>query len=132
MAEHGSGRHADRRVARAANALSRRDYRLQPARPLTWRIAMWAVVCLASAVLGAAALTGWQVSRADTAAGACAARSVDAGSQQTELARMRLALAEESAARAAVQKAADSAAAEVSRLSAQLQFLRSQSNASRH
>ena len=132
MAELRSGRRADRRVVRVANDLSRRDYRLQPARPLAWRIAVWAVVCLVSAVLGAAALTGWQVLRGGAAPGACAARFVDAGSQQTELARTRLALAEESAARAAVQKAADSAAAEVARLNAELQFLRSQSNASRH
>jgi hypothetical protein len=132
MAELRSGRRADRRVAHVANGLSRRDYTLQPARPLGWRIAVCAVVCVASAVLGAAALTGWQVSRGGTAAGACAARPIDAGTEQTELARARLALAEQSAARAAVQKAADNAAAEVARLSAELQFLHSQSNASRH
>ncbi|MFM0141810.1 hypothetical protein [Paraburkholderia sp. RL18-085-BIA-A] len=119
----------DRRVGRIARALSRRDYTLQPARPLAWRIALWGVACLLSAVLGAAALTGWHASRGGAAAEACSAESIDEGSQQTELARARLALAEESAARAAVQKAADSAAAEVARLSAELLFLRVQSNA---
>jgi hypothetical protein len=129
MAEWRIGRRIDRPGGRIAHALSRRDYTLQPARPLAWRIALWSAACLLSAVLGAAALTGWHASRRGAAVTACAAESVDEGSQQTELARARLALAEESAARAAVQKAADSAAAEVARLSAELQFLRSQSNA---
>jgi hypothetical protein len=57
----------------------------------------------------------------------CAPASVDEGQQQTELARARLALAQESAARAAVQKSADSAAADVARLNVELQFLRGQS-----
>ena len=52
---------------------------------------------------------------------------VDENLQHTELARTRLALAEESAARAAVQVSADHAAAEVARLSAELRFLRGQS-----
>ena len=44
-----------------------------------------------------------------------------------KLTRARLALAQESAARAAVQKAADGAAAEVTRINAELQFLRGHS-----
>ncbi|MFL9960565.1 hypothetical protein PQR02_05395 [Paraburkholderia sediminicola] len=131
MAKWRIGRRIDRRAGRVAQALSRRDYTLQPARRLAWRIILWSGACLLSAVLGAAALTGWHASRGGAAVTACAAESVDVGGQQTELARARLALAEESAARAAVQKAADSAAAEVARLSAELQFLRGQSTARR-
>ena len=46
---------------------------------------------------------------------------------QAELERTRLALAQESTARAAVQKAADASAAEVGRLNTELLFLRGQS-----
>lgn len=56
----------------------------------------------------------------------CTPAPIDEATRQTELIRARLALAQESAARAAVQKAADGAAAEVARLSAELQFLRGQ------
>ncbi|WP_341272033.1 hypothetical protein [Paraburkholderia ginsengiterrae] len=52
---------------------------------------------------------------------------VDESAQQKELIRARLALAQESAARAVVQKTADSAAADVARLNAEVQFLRGQS-----
>ncbi len=69
----------------------------------------------------------WYAQRAGVSNGSCAPTPVDAGGKQTELARTRLALAEESAARAAVQRSADSAAADVARLSAELQFLRGQS-----
>jgi len=46
---------------------------------------------------------------------------------QAELERTRLALAQESAARAAVQKAADASAADASRLNSEMLFLRGQS-----
>jgi len=46
---------------------------------------------------------------------------------QAELERTRLALAQESTARAAVQKTADASAAEVRRLNTELLFLRGQS-----
>jgi hypothetical protein len=78
-------------------------------------------------VLGAAALAGWDAHRAGMPPGRCAPEPIDEGQQQTELARARLALAQESAARAAVQKSADSAAADVARLNVELQFLRGQS-----
>ncbi|CAB3776607.1 hypothetical protein LMG28614_00248 [Paraburkholderia ultramafica] len=116
-----------RRVARVAAALSQRVYTLQPARPLALRVAVWAVACVLSAVLGAAALIVWHAQRAGMVQSQCNAEPVDEGKQQTELARARLALAEESAARAAVQKTANSAAADVARLTAELQFLRGQS-----
>lgn len=57
----------------------------------------------------------------------CTVAPVDETAQQKELIRARLALAEESAARAVVQKTADSAAADVARLNAEVQFLRGQS-----
>lgn len=56
----------------------------------------------------------------------CPPASDDQRAEQIELARARLALAQESAARAAVQKTADSAAADVARLNEELQFLRGQ------
>jgi hypothetical protein len=120
-------RSVGRRVARVADALSQRVYTLQPARPLALRVAVWAVACVLSAVMGAAALTAWHAQRAGMAQSQCTPEPVDEGKQQTELARARLALAQESAARAAVQKTADSAAAEVARLNAEMQFLRGQS-----
>jgi hypothetical protein len=107
--------------------LSGRVYTLQPARPLALRVAVWAAACGFSAVVGAAALTAWHAQRAGMAQSQCAPEPVDESRQQTELARSRLALAQESAARAAVQKMADNAAADVARLNAELQFLRGQS-----
>lgn len=62
----------------------------------------------------------------DVLRGPCVSAPVSADGAQAELERTRLALAQESTARAAVQKSADTAAAEVSRLNAQLQFLRGQ------
>jgi hypothetical protein len=56
----------------------------------------------------------------------CLPASDDQRTGQIELARARLALAQESAARAAVQKTADNAAADVARLNEELQFLRGQ------
>ncbi|NKJ47010.1 hypothetical protein CIC12_09705 [Burkholderia sp. SG-MS1] len=122
MAERWSGR----RVDRVAGALSGRTYTLRPARSLASRVAMWVGACAFSAALGAAALAGWDARRAGMPPGRCAPEPVDEGQQQTELARARLALAQESAARAAVQKSADSAAADVARLNVELQFLRGQ------
>lgn len=123
-------RRSDRRVTRVADGLSQRAYTLQPARPLGFRVIVWAVACLLSAVAGAAALTVWHAQRAGMPASQCTVAPVDEGKQQTELARARLALAEESATRAAVQKTADSAAADVAQLNAELQFLRGQSKTS--
>ncbi|MFM0075850.1 hypothetical protein PQQ86_32315 [Paraburkholderia sediminicola] len=117
----------ERRFSRDAGSLTHRAYTLQPTRPLFLRVATWAIVCVLSAAGGAAAIAAWHMQRADTSADQCNAAPVDADSEQTELARARLALAQESAARAAVQKTADGAAADVARLNAELQFLRGQS-----
>jgi hypothetical protein len=115
-----------RRITRVTGALSGRGYTLQPVRPLAVRVAMWSAVCMFSAMLGAAALAGWNAQRAGVPACRCAPEPIDESRQQTELARTRLALAQELAARAAVQKTADSASADVARLNAELRFLRGQ------
>jgi hypothetical protein len=120
-------RRTGRRLASVADALSGRAYTLQPARPLALRVAMWAGACVFSGALGAAALAAWDAQRAGLPPSRCTPEPADEGRQQTELARARLALAQESAARAAVQKSADSAAADVARLNVELQFLRGQS-----
>ncbi|MFM0200882.1 hypothetical protein PQR53_13530 [Paraburkholderia fungorum] len=117
----------ERRFPRDAGSLSQRVYTLQPARPLVARVIQWAVVCALGAAGGTAATVAWHAQRSGTAVDQCNAAPVDEGSEQTELARTRLALAQESAARAAVQKTADGAAADVARLNAELQFLRGQS-----
>lgn len=119
-------------TSRVTMSLSRHGYTLRPTRPLAWRMAVWAVVCMLSACAGAFALKAWQMGQArgpHEPCDRCAVASADAGSRQAEVLRLRLALAEESAARGAVQKTADSAAAEVARLGAELAFLREQGTA---
>ncbi|MEA3083667.1 MAG: hypothetical protein QOC89_1364 [Paraburkholderia sp.] len=117
----------ERRFLRDAGSLSQCAYTLQPARPLMLRVIQWAVVCALGAAGGAAATMAWHAQRSGTAVDQCNAASSDEGGEQTELARTRLALAQESAARAAVQKTADGAAADAARLNAEVQFLRGQS-----
>jgi predicted phosphoribosyltransferase len=117
----------ERRFFRARSNLAHRAYTLRPTRPLGVRVILWVLVCALGAAGGAAASVAWQALRAGTPADPCKVTPVAEGSDQAQLARTRLALAQESAARAAVQIAADSAAAEVARLSTELQFLRGQS-----
>jgi hypothetical protein len=117
----------DRRFPRDAASLTQRAYTLRPARSLAFRATVWAVVCVLCACAGAAVLTLEHARRAGMPQEQCAPAPVDETAKQTELTRTRLALAQESAARAAVQKAADGATAEVARLNAELQFLRGQS-----
>ncbi|NPT42246.1 hypothetical protein GNZ12_13180 [Paraburkholderia sp. 1N] len=117
----------ERRFSRDAGSLAHRAYTLQPARPLVLRVTMWVLVCALGAAGGAAAVAAWHAQRAGTPADQCSAAPADETADQAELARTRLALAQESAARAAVQKTADSAATDVARLNAELQFLRGQS-----
>ena len=118
---------AEPRFSRTAGSLTRRSYTLQPARSPGLRVAVWVVVCVLSAAAGVAATVAWHMQRGAAPAEQCTVVPVPEGSLQAELARTRLALAQESAARGAVQKTADSAAAEVARLTAELQFLRGQS-----
>ncbi|NPT35873.1 hypothetical protein [Paraburkholderia xenovorans] len=118
---------ADRRFPRNAGRLSHRAYTLRPVRSLGFRVTVWVLACVLCACAGAAGLAAWYAKRAGTPLAPCNAAPVDRSAQQIELTRARLALAEESAARAAVQKTADGAAAEVARLNAELQFLHGQS-----
>lgn len=115
----------DLRLTRAAASLTQGVYALQPVRSRAARAAIWAGVCICSGVMGAGAVYGY-MQRADALTSRCAGAPVSANGAQTELERTRLALAQESTARAAVQKTADAASAEVSRLNAQLLFLRDQ------
>ncbi|MGF6240088.1 hypothetical protein P3T42_001837 [Paraburkholderia sp. GAS38] len=116
----------DLRSTRAAGSLTQRVYALQPVRPRAVRVALWAVVCACSVAVGAAAMSGYATRRAALPA-ACASTPVSPDGVQAELERTRLALAQESTARAAVQKAADASAAEAARLNTELLFLRGQS-----
>jgi hypothetical protein len=116
---------AERRFSRDAGSLAHRAYTLQPARPLVLRVTRWVLVC----ALGAAVVVAWHAQRAGAPVDQCSAAPIDETADQAELARTRLALAQESAARAAVQKTADSAATDVARLNAELQFLRGQGKA---
>ncbi|WP_027801911.1 hypothetical protein [Paraburkholderia dilworthii] len=118
---------ADRILSRDAVGLTRRAYTLVPVRSLRSRIAAWVLVCALSALAGAAAVVVGEARRAGLPLAQCLPAPVDKSAEQNELARARLALAQESAARAAVQKTANSAAAEVARLNDELQFLRGQS-----
>ena len=120
---------AERRFSRDAGSLAHRAYTLQPARPLVLRVTRWVLVCALGAAVGSAAVVAWHAQRAGAPVDQCSAAPIDETADQAELARTRLALAQESAARAAVQKTADSAAPDVARLNAELQFLRGQSKA---
>jgi hypothetical protein len=117
----------ERRGRRIANGLSQRAFTLEPARPPLFRAMVRTLVCALCAVAGAAGISAWHAQRGDMPAAQCIPASVDENQLQTELARTRLALAAESAARVAVQATADSAAAEVARLTTELRFLRGQS-----
>jgi len=116
----------DLRSTRDAGSLTQRVYALQPVRSRAVRVALWAGVCACSVALGAAAM-GWYATQRAALPAPCASAPVSADGVQAELERTRLALAQESTARAAVQKAADASAAEVGRLNTELLFLRGQS-----
>ncbi|HEY1999793.1 hypothetical protein [Paraburkholderia sp.] len=115
----------DLRMARDAASLARRAYALQPVRSRTVRAAIWVTVCACSVGAGAGAMY-WYAHRVEAETSACVQEPVSPDSAQAELERTRLALAQEAAARVAVQKAANAAAAEVSRLNTELLFLRAQ------
>lgn len=115
----------DLRLTRASGSLAQGAYALQPVRSRAVRAAICAGMCACSVVVGGGAMYGYK-QRADTLVSHCASAPASADGAQTELERTRLALEQESTARAAVQKTADAATAEVSRLNAQLLFLRGQ------
>ncbi|WP_144160155.1 hypothetical protein [Paraburkholderia sp. BCC1885] len=116
----------DLRSARDAGGLTQRVYALQPVRSRALRVALWSGVCACSVALGAAAMN-WYATQRAVPPSQCASAPVSHDSMQAELERTRLALAQESTARAAVQKTADASAAEAARLNTELMFLRSQS-----
>jgi hypothetical protein len=108
-----------------------RAYVLQPTRSRVARFATWALSCIVCMAAGAAALRVYEKhARADAS---CAAPASHAARDdlQDALARAQLALAQETATRATVQKSADALAAEVSRLNAQMLFLQGQSRSRR-
>jgi hypothetical protein len=113
----------DLRSARAGGKLTQRSYTLQPARSRAARVAIWGAVCACGVVVGAAAM-GWYSAQHGALPAQCASMPVAPDDLQAELERTRLALAQESTARAAVQKVADASAADVGRLNTELLFLR--------
>ncbi len=121
----------DRRaVSREGIDLTRRSYTLRAERPLALKVAGWFAACALSAAVGGLAVSAViakHTPRDGAQATPCRPEPVDTAPIEQELARARLALAQESAARAAVQKSADDASAEAARLNAELQFLRGQS-----
>ncbi|WP_408346258.1 hypothetical protein [Paraburkholderia phytofirmans] len=92
----------ERRFPRDAASLTHRAYTLRPACSLVFRVTVWAVVCVLCACAGAAALTAWHARHAGMPAEQCSPAPVDEATKQSELTRTRLALAQETAARAAV------------------------------
>jgi hypothetical protein len=113
-----------------------RAYVLQPARSRVARLATWALSCAVCMAAGAAALRGYEKHVAATTDAACAAPATPAAATTRDslhdaLERAQLALNQETASRATVQKSADALAAEVGRLKAQVLFLQGQSRSRR-
>jgi hypothetical protein len=115
----------DLRSARDAGSLAQRAYTLQPVRSRAVRVAIWAGVLACGIAVGATAMR-WRDSQHAAVPAGCASVPVSPDAVQAELERTRLALAQESTARANVQKTADASAAEASRLNTELLFLRGQ------
>jgi hypothetical protein len=109
--------HSSRNTIRPATHLTTRVYVLRPKRSLVAQSALAALVAMFVVTLGAgvAAITLWHAHRGGVSV-QCETAPVDEDAQQNELARTRLALAQETAARMAVQKTADNASAEAARL----------------
>ncbi|RQH01137.1 hypothetical protein [Paraburkholderia dinghuensis] len=114
-----------RRFARASPDATR-AYTLQPVRSKVARLSMALAWTIAASASGAAVAV-WAL--APKAQAHCPESSPDA--LHAELADAQLKLEQERAARAALQKSADSAQAAVARLEADLVFLRSQRGGTR-
>jgi hypothetical protein len=125
----GSSRQPGRRRPRKH---ATRAYVLQPARSRLAQIAIWGLVCAICMLAGAAALRAYETHVA-AQNDACAAPATPAARDelQDSLERVQLALKQETASRATVQKSADALAAEVGRLKAQVLFLQGQSRTRR-
>jgi hypothetical protein len=115
-------------------AVTQRAYALQPVRSRVARVALWALVAIACAAAGATAMRGYAM-RGALVDASCAGNAAHADMQDVlahdELARAQLALKQEAASRASVQKSADALTVEVRRLQAQVLFLQGQSRARR-
>ncbi|MFP3555255.1 hypothetical protein SB861_31745 [Paraburkholderia sp. SIMBA_049] len=109
--------------------VTQRTYALQPVRSLAVRIGVWALVCIACMVTGAAAMHGY--ARPDVSARPLCVAPAAHDELQDVLARAQLALKQEAASRASVQKSADALTVEVRRLQAQVLFLQGQSRSRR-
>ncbi|NLP59569.1 hypothetical protein [Paraburkholderia sacchari] len=98
---------------------TQREFELQPVRSRAWRWGV-ALAWTAAAASAGAGLAAWVLHAGD--AGQCPAVAPDV--LQTRLSNAELALEQERAARSALQKAADAAQAETTKLQAELVFLR--------
>ena len=108
---------------RSFGQLTQPAYILQRRRSHIGNIGRWTVACAACLALGAAAAIGY--TRLQQPCAPCTAVQQD-DSVRLELARTRLALQQEWAARPPVQEPPEAPATEARRLSEELRFLRSQ------
>ncbi|MBN3754510.1 hypothetical protein G3N95_16290 [Paraburkholderia sp. Tr-20389] len=113
----------------SARAVTQGTYALRPVRSRAMRVLTWVSVCVACAAAGAAAMYGY-ATRARSESVPCVASTSHDGLDDA-LARAQLALKQEGASRATVQRSADALTAEVRQLQAQVLFLQGQSR-SRH
>ncbi|MPW20983.1 hypothetical protein GCT13_29965 [Paraburkholderia sp. CNPSo 3157] len=115
--------------------ITQRAYVLQPVRSRAARIATWTLACIACLVAGGAAVRGYDVHIVATHASCVTATTpttpASRDDMQDALMRAQLALKQEVASRATVQKSADALAVEVGRLKAQVLFLQGQSHSRR-
>jgi hypothetical protein len=121
-----------------AGAITQRDYTLQPVRSRRMRVARWLVVCAVCVAAGAAAMRSYVGQRVPSNGPCLTSTYHDEAHDEPHdephddprdaLMRARLALTQQSASRASVQKSADALAAEVGRLKAQVLFLQGQSH----
>ncbi|ACC73842.1 hypothetical protein PPMP20_29555 [Paraburkholderia phymatum] len=118
------------RLRRAsARSVTRGTYALRPVRSSAMRVATWMSVCVACAAAGAAAMHGY-ATRVTSDSMPCAAVPSHDGLDDA-LARTQLALRQEAASRASVQRSADALTAEVRELQAHVLFLQAQSRSRR-
>ncbi|BEU23904.1 hypothetical protein [Paraburkholderia sp. 22B1P] len=111
------------------HVVAQRAYALQPVRSRAVRVGVWVLVCVACMAAGAAAMRGHV--RADVSADPPCVAPAAHDALQDALARAQLALKQEAASRASVQRSADALTVEVRRLQAQVLFLQGQSRSHR-
>lgn len=112
------------RRCRDSTRLATHAYAPRPVRSFAVRVGSWAAA-FAACIGASAAVATWHARQEAAVTAPCVQPPSD-DLLQAELARTRLALAQEEAARAALQKTADDATAEVGRLDTELRFLRGQ------